>query len=396
MDRTAEEQGLDESHNWRTLRNKFNAIGAFPTGAHLAGMRQTLDWVEAALLEPALRSGKSDAIEWYYDRMEMSDLVRLGASPQVKEMHTLWRCALDRSTPQSSMHAPLTRLARAAALGSDPYAMLGFLQTWMWPRLGSRAPMQCRRAAIAIAGAAVLSLLDATNNEAAQAWQWLQGAWPQGVDMMLHVLASEGNVHVAPVARNLFEVRNVKVYQWMQARLDEGKWLHGLCGVNNNDRSRRLRFAIATLNAIDKRRTEQEKYDPEATWELDRPLFVQALADAFAWAWERPSLAELMPNVADPDSWDVTACWQWHDLFEGDVGQHADARLEHDPGALVDALCRFAASDALSASDHRRQVTWEKLYDVYVRRLHMQWPRNGCTHAMADKLRAVNMWDPQR
>ena len=116
---------------------------------------------------------------------------------------------------------------------------------------------------------------------------------------------------------------------------------------------------------------------PRRTWELDRALCVQALADAFAWAWERPSLAELMPNVADPDSWDVTACWQWHDLFEGDVGQHADARLEHDPGALVDALCRFAASDALSASDHRRQVTWEKLYDVYVRRLHSSGRATG-------------------
>ena len=188
-------------------------------------------------------------------------------------------------------------------------------------------------------------------------------------------------------------MRNVKVYQWMQARLDEGKWLHGLCGVNNNDRSRRLRFAhrdarMRSPSGAPSRRSTT----PRRTWELDRALCVQALADAFAWAWERPSLAELMPNVADPDSWDVTACWQWHDLFDGDVGQHADARLEHDPGALVDALCRFAASDALSASDHRRQVTWEKLYDVYVRRLRMQWPRYGCTHAMADKLRAVNMW----
>ena len=378
MDRTAEEQGVDPSHNWRTLHFKFSAIGAFLTGSYLRGMRQTLEWVEDALMEPALRSGKTGAIEWYYERMEMGDVVKMGASPQPKEMLSLWRCALDRSG-NGSMQAPLTRLARAAALGKNPYAMLNFLQTWMWPRLGSRAPMQCRRAHIAIAAATVLSLLDATNDEAAQGWRWLQSAWPLGIKMMLEVLSSESTTHVAPIMRGIFEVRNVKVYQWMSASLDDGKWMHGLCGVNTSHRSRRLRFAHATLGSIAKRRSEQDSVDPEAEWELDRALCVQALADAFAWAWERSEL-DLSKMPSDGK--------EWQQAFQHDTCVHADMLLEHDPWALVDALCKFASG--ADPKDPLCTYTRGYLRGSYVEGLRE--PGSWCTCAMADKLQAVGLW----
>ena len=366
MDRTAEEQALDPILSGRTLRHKLGLIGGFPTGAYPVGLGSTLEWVETALMEPALRGGKPDAIEWYYDRMEMGDLMVLGASP-----HSLWRTALD-SRECATAQGPLARLARAAALGKDPYAMLGFLQTWMWPRLGSRAPMQCRRAHIAIAGATIRSLVDATNDEAAQAWQWLQGAWPQGVRMMLEVLSSEGNVHVAPIARHIFEVRNVRVYQWMQARLEAGKWMGGLCEVNNSDRSRRLRFAHATLGAIAKRRTEQEKCNPHAAWELDRALCVQALTDACECS-VRPDPGGLAHCIA-----------LWDEQWQQTTGVHADALLEHDPGALVDALCAVATLDAPCAHmlGYIRQTYVAKLREA----------GSGCTHAMACKLRDAGVW----
>ena len=56
-----------------------------------------------------------------------------------------------RARPLHAAKARCMRRSRGSRArrrsASDPYAMLGFLQTWMWPRLGSRAPMQCRRAA---------------------------------------------------------------------------------------------------------------------------------------------------------------------------------------------------------------------------------------------------------
>lgn len=395
MDRTAEEQGLDPALNWRTLHHKFGAIGASPTGAHLLGMQQTLEWVEEALMEPALRSGKTGAVEWYYERMETADLARFGASPNhqhVQGVHFMWRCALDRAgdSTTSPMMAPLTRLARAAALGSDPHAMLGFLQTWMWPRLGSRAPMQCRRAHVTIAGTTVLSLLDATSDVAAQAWQWLQGAWPQGARMMLEVLASEANIHVAPVMRSIWEVCNVQVYKWMQARLGPGKWLAELARDHllavGSANSARLRFAHMTLAAIDQRRGEQGPVDPEAVWELDRALFVQALADALVWAWER---GELEP-LHDTGAWKQVAEAKWQLLFQADTGVHADSRLEHDLSALVDALCAFASradpEDALCA------YTRGYLRGNYVASLHERWPALGCTRDMAFKLERAGLW----
>ena len=148
MDRTAEEQGLDESHNWRTLRNKFNAIGAFPTGAHLA--RDATD--------PRLGRGRAAGAGAAQRQVRRHRVVlRPHGDGRPREARRVAAGQGDahavalRARPLHAAKARCMRRSRGSRArrrsASDPYAMLGFLQTWMWPRLGSRAPMQCRRAA---------------------------------------------------------------------------------------------------------------------------------------------------------------------------------------------------------------------------------------------------------
>ena len=140
------------------------------------------------------------------------------------------------------------------------------------------------------------------------------------------------------------------------------------------------------LAAIAKRRHEQEKYVPQAAWELDRALGVQALADACAWAWEREGL--LPDGAATPEwgSFPAGATVEWHRVFKADTGVHADALLEHDPGAVVDALCLVSGRDRWERSV--AAYTMAHLKDAYLPALREAG--SGCTHAMERTLRQAN------
>ena len=354
-------------------------------GALICGSHMDIQWIEDGILVPALRSGNTAAIRWYYERSERR-------SREIPSVATCFRAALDpKYLPAQAGSCPLQRLSRAAALGRDPIAALNFLQTWMWPRFGSRAPSRAGAAAVKIAAAVLLSSLGSNQSETAQAWQWLEGFAPQGAHSMLEILSAEGNVHTGPLVRRIWEVRHVDVYRWMQDRFGPQQWLHqlALTNLNNHPGDMRLAFAHLNLVAIKWRRTEQEKYDPEASWQLDRELCTLALADALVW-----SLSEFHTV---PVSWlglTLTMAAQ-EDRLKALVGEHVEALLEHDPGALVDAVCD-AASRAVGefGGDGPRALVMEYMSESCARPLLLAG--SGCTHAMQLQLRAAALEPRQR
>ena len=394
MDRPATEQGLNPARSGRTLHRRLDALSVSTVRCD-----PLLQWVEDALMVPALTSGNTAAIRWYYDRMDQNPRGGLNAD-QVDASAwigaPLWRSAIGRQTNDLPMvlvscSDPLQKLARAAALGNDPYTALQFLQLWMWPRMGSRAAQEQRRAALSVATAAVLCSLDSTRAQTAQAWQWLQSTAPQGAATLLELLRCEGNVHTGPLLVKIWLVRHVEVYRWMQARFGPGQWLHDLAKTSLSNEttngSMRLIFARDTLVAISQRRTDQQEYNPEASWELDRALCVLALTDALVWSWEWPELRAGSTGVITDL---VVGQVAWHERLKASVGEHAEALLEHDPGALVDALCDVTSRDAAEfGGGRRRELVLEYVSENCVRSLLQ--PGSGCNHGMHQRLRAAGL-----
>ena len=366
---------------------------------------QGLSWAEHAILSPALKHGNHAAIKWYYDYMEAATDDAI--AKQAGSLTDMWRTAISREgSSDEPAHSPthngsqelmpLQGLASAAAHGADSYASLTFLLTWMWPRLGSRSPYgPDRDRAHKIMCCAVLwSICENVKDQGEQTWQWLQGALPQGAYASLMMLARDVDLHVAPLMENMWKVRNVRVYHWMQARLGPGGWLHELAEKKllkpttpaGEEISAHLRLATLTLSCASKRRHEQQKYRYSGLWELDRDLVIAALTDAFCWSWQRPGILA-MPSAmgATFESYDhhEPVCPEWHRQFKADTGIYADQVLEHDARALVDVLCGCG-----TASDPKRILpgyTRAYLEHTYCRKL-MEFG-SGCTHAMQQRLR---------
>lgn len=374
MNQHAEQQGLDPILNGRTLRARMRSVlGHFDDASFPSAMTQAMQWAESALMEPALLSGNTAAIRWYYSELDSQP------ASECAVMYGGFRTALSRSGSVVEFEV-MKRLAAAATRGADPYASLTFLSSWMWPRLGSRSTLSGSHH-LAVVGAVVLTALELTNNEAAQAWQWLQGAMPQGAKKMLHLLATEANLHVAPVMQHIWEVRNVEVYRWFRNRLHPTGWLFELTTATFTlphvaDRSRAMQFAHMTLGAIEKRSADQESSHPEAAWELDRALCVEATADVLIMAWERPTLVQLWQEAPSDDA-RAGVLSRWREEFNKDTGTHLDWMLDRDVGALVDALVlarpRIAFDSVLS---HVRKTYVPNVLEH----------GSGCTHAMQMRL----------
>jgi hypothetical protein len=275
MDQSAVAQKLSPSLEARTLRARLT------TSPDRLEEDARLDWVERALLMPALRSGDTGAIRWYYERMD-----RLCSGEACPVAMTEWRVALSRETGYNGTPR-ICALGRAAATGDDPYTALEFLHTWMWPRLGSRAPSTSMVTVVHIASAALLCAIDSTRGEAVGVWAWLKHAVPQGASDLFYAMSVVANVHVVPLYQQVWIARSAGVYEWISAQLCAPcGWMWTLFGTHAKfpGVSNRLRFAHMTLHNIFTRCEGEGAVDPEVAWNLDRDMFVKALSDALVWS----------------------------------------------------------------------------------------------------------------
>lgn len=308
MDQSAKLQKLAPALEARTLQAKLTrSVSFFWPATRRMKLPERLDWVESALLIPALRSGNTAAIRWYYERMD--NLQGPLGGPDCE-----WRQDLSRGVGQNGA-LRLGGLVRAAATGRDPYAALEFLSMWMWPRLGSRAPSSFSDALARIASDALRCALDSTRSETVGVWAWLQRAVPQGASDLFNIMRYVANVHVSPLYRRVWVVRNVDVYRWISERLDPPHgWMHALFGAPpfghlggdfhaDTGGSHRLLFAHMTLVNIASRRDAEDVVDPEAVWDLDRDLAVQSLSDAFVYSVEGRALAKSKCAVGQREKW---------------------------------------------------------------------------------------------
>jgi len=426
MAKSVDDQGIGDHMCHRVMRNKLLAAGGLRDSYRSRDMLgpgksiqkkheltqmmhptqtrrviQGLSWVENAIFCPALERGNHAAIKWYYDYMEDATANWTGG-----DLVDMWRTAIARwGGPDEPVGLPtyggseelmvLQCLASAAAHGVDSYASLGFVLTWMWPRLGSRSPYgpDRDRAHKIMMCSVIWSIIDNVKDQCAQTWAWLQRHLPQGAYAGLMMLARDVDLHVAPLMEHMWKARNVKVYHWMQQRLGPGGWLHELGQKKllkpapaGEEIGVYLRLATLTLSSASKRRHEQEKFIPEAGWEHDRALVVAALTDAFCWSWQRPGvLSQPSAMHATRASYDEhePACPEWHRQFNMDTGIYADQVMKHDVGALVDVLCNCGVT-----GDSKRSLpgyTRAYLEHTYCRKLLEHG--SGCTHAMEQRLR---------
>ena len=413
--------GLRDNHGGRELFGPESGVPkkrhTFVQTMHPTQERrvvQALSWVERAIFCAAFKHGDHAAIKWYYAYMEEATATWSGG-----DLIDTWRTALARPrndhepvyvpTADEGLDdlLPLQGLARAAAHGADSFASLTFLVTWMWPRFGSRSPHgpDRERATKIIACAVICSILENVKDQCAETWQWLQGALPQGAYPSLMMLARDVDLHVAPLMLRLWEVRNARVYAWMQARVGPGGWLHELAERNlrasslasagsileREEVSSRLRLAHVNLKAVLKRRQEAVKFnadvgrDEDFGWENERALVVAALTDAFCWAWDRPGLYEYQPSMVgahrQPYDESSPASPEWRRQFERDTGVHVDQLRKQDVAALVEVLCACGSRSGRPMDVH----TASYLDQTCLRKL-MEFG-SGCTHAMQQRLR---------